>query len=308
MTGQSSNQASQAELIDLITRLKLVADGLKSFTVKSMDARSLYGINDSLMAELMSLGLPHEQRDHSLTFDENDLYNVALYLRLPSVHRTAMRSWASTLEQFGQAEEQLFHLEYRVLQSPLLVESPRKVTAVVSPTEKRYVYVWPGETALEIEVPIRAVWPLAPPQLEEVIIALSGRLEFFALPEALTTTTIFSQTNGLAECAVGSRMLRDECESLGFEARQMFGLFLSVPVAFPTTWTEVLLEGEWVPFDPLLLNLLHLHTRLSTDSWPITRSLGSIVLPMANNACDLVTYNGQTVPTSYITKLVTAGL
>ena len=117
-------------------------------------------------------------------------------------------------------------------------------------------------------------------------------------PSGLTART------GLADCGVGALWLHEQCVLRQLPAQRRYGLFLSVPISFPHSWTEVLIEGTWTPFDPLLLKLLHEHARLDAERWPVTRSLGSVVMALSNAERGFVTAQGHSIEVSYLTKFV----
>ena len=291
-------------MLSLIDRVKVVPHSAKCFTADFKDAKVFYGFRDILMDQLVDLGLPFKKERRVIRFDPDDLYNISIQLRLKSAYRKAMRSWTQTLNAVEKAKGQAFHVEYRVFGPPSEPKKRHEVVAVVSPHEEKYACIRNGEIAGIVRRPIHLSWPQAPPILESILHSLATQLEFFALPEVLTETTEFGRKTGLADCSVAAQWLMEDCNSHGLLARRVYGLFLSLPLSFPHTWTEVKVKNCWVPFDPLMLKLLQCQANLDKESWPVTRSLGSMLLPLSYRRRNLVTDSQNITRTSYVTKLI----
>ncbi|UXH76086.1 transglutaminase domain-containing protein [Roseateles amylovorans] len=95
---------------------------------------------------------------------------------------------------------------------------------------------------------------------------------FFMLPEVCRWNLDFIQRHRMCECGGAARLLVHEAGAAGLQARLCFGLLMAEPYSTGHYWAELRLDDDWVPFDPLLLGLLHRVTRLSAQQWPIHRA------------------------------------
>ena len=102
----------------------------------------------------------------------------------------------------------------------------------------------------------------------------------------------FIDRNQICECGGASKRMFFRAQEQGIEARQCFGLLLAAPFSTGHYWTEFKIDGEWTPFDPLLLGLLHATSRLDQQAWPTHRSNSAAL----HRLCVIDSYDANGVP------------
>ena len=263
-------------MINLIDKIKLIPDEFRSYQVRANQVLPIFGVNDLLITQLMELGLPYEHDNDLFLYDSLDMQNVALNLRLPSMQRMSMKYWRETLEEIDRRKDASVSIQVRRHDSRTRRQCPASYPSSTNDEFKPYKRFVPH--ILNYRIP-----PSVPQSISATLVSILetiSQLEFFALPRELAKTTVFSRSTGLANCIAASQLLIEECTLVGINARVVWGLFLSTPFAFRHTWTEVLVNGTWIPFDPLMLKLLKQHADLDVQRWPTTRSMESILLPL----------------------------
>ncbi|HEX7633887.1 MAG TPA: transglutaminase domain-containing protein, partial [Noviherbaspirillum sp.] len=115
---------------------------------------------------------------------------------------------------------------------------------------------------------------------------------FFMLPEDCRWDMDFIDRNQICECGGASKRMFFRAQEQGIEARQCFGLLLAAPFSTGHYWTEFKIDGEWTPFDPLLLGLLHATSRLDQQAWPTHRSNSAAL----HRLCVIDSYDANGVP------------
>lgn len=264
----------------ILMRLRQVPDTMRNFQVSPADAHRIYGISGVLLAHLVELGLPAQGDGGEARFDVFDLMNVSLHLKLGSIQRMAMRSWGATLRLIDRGEPLVAHIQV----VPDRLGSPRDQPipfSVLVPGEGRItVSALPGIPIRRVEWGLRTHWPDFPPATRTLLERISS-LDFFMLPEALRWNLPFIERTGMSECGGASKLLLQIAGEAGLQARQWFGLLLTKPFATGHFWTEIEVNGDWVPFDPLLLKILGHATGLERALWPADRSPGAAFVPLA---------------------------
>ncbi len=276
-----------AELQGIVGRVRLVPDRHRVFDQDEPTARRLFGL-DAFLPDLLDLGFPHRAADGELRFDELDLANASLALRLPSPRYLAMRRWPRVFRavmddhpvryevevsaECGSAEsghECDFHLPEEVLALGAGLEGEGRVFTLhreVGATGRT------GET---------------PEELTRLFAEVSA-FQFHILPLALYGDLSFVADTSLANCELASRYLVRRAAEEGWEARRSFGLLLSSPYSLEHFWPEVRLDGAWVAFDPYMIVSLERWGVLAPAEVPTDQAMNSAVFRVAEDWIDLV--------------------
>jgi hypothetical protein len=281
-----------------IERLRLIPDTERSFDVDLRGAEQTFAVEPPLAHALAARDLPHavDPDDGELRFCVTDLHYVGLKLDLPMTHRTAMRLWAAALTEATTCERT--HVEIRC--SPY-AQPGTEVDVLVPPGVWEHATMAPNRRATAYEVELAGRWPAFDPRLHELLHEV-GALDFCLLPGGLYASAAFARATGLSDCGAASVLLAEECERLGIAARPAYGLLLARPYATDHHWTDVEVDGSWVPADPLLLTLLAAHTELDGADWPPTRSAGAVLLRLAERQTPLVRAAGEPLEASFLVK------
>lgn len=132
---------------------------------------------------------------------------------------------------------------------------------------------------------------------------LAGPIRFHLLPDELSADIGFLRETGLADCGLASRYLVQEAAALGLTARRSFGLFVAAPYSTPHHWFDLHLDGDWVPFDPHLLNALTGWGLLQAGEWPSHRSIGDAVWHLGDEEFQIARHSGMSASISYRTQV-----
>lgn len=77
----------------IVERVRLVPDRHRVFDQDTPAAMRIFRIGTPALSDLLDLGFPHRSSGGERYFDELDLANASLALRLPSPRYLAMRRW-----------------------------------------------------------------------------------------------------------------------------------------------------------------------------------------------------------------------
>ncbi len=288
-----------AQLDGWIERLALIPREQRTFDIDLRAAEQTFAIDPALAQALIARGLQHatDPADGEPRFCLTDLHYVGLRLGRAPTHRTAMRLWAAAL--IDTATRERTHVEVRC--SPY-GQPGTEVDVLVPPGEWEHATMAANRRATSFVVELPGRWPAFPPALHELLEHV-GALDFCLMPGELYGSEAFARETGLADCGSAAFLLAEECERLGVAARTAFGLLLARPYATPHHWTEIEVDGAWVPADPLLLTLLARHTELDGPEWQTTRSPGSVLVRVADRQIPLVRAAGQPLEASFLVKV-----
>ncbi|WP_157654198.1 transglutaminase domain-containing protein [Burkholderia ubonensis] len=254
------------ELLGLITAIPA---SVRRFDTDADTAARHYGTPPAMLDDLTRRGLPCAGAEGARRYDPFDLSNLALHLGLPSIQRLAMRTWARALQL--AASHRIDAATVKVL--PIGADS-----ATADPLEVLHVPI--AEHARYAEGPVKAL-----------LDAWAG-YRFFMLPEACRWDVGFIEQHRVCECGGASKRMLQQAHEQGLDARQCFGLLLATPFSTGHYWTEFRIDGEWVAFDPLLLDMLHAACRLDLAAWPAHRSNGAVL----HRLCVIDRYDAHGAP------------
>lgn len=306
MTGQAApapaSGPSTVELDGLPRLMRLVRQvpmQMRRFTVPARVARSQHRIGPELADVLVAEGLPHVGHGEARLFDDYDLGNLALHLGLMSVRRMTMRSWAKSLSRNSEHP----HTDVRVGVAPrcpvqphtgectfqLLRENGRREPIQAGPDGRSPI--------ARYDVRLTSHWPALPPAVRELADELAD-LDFFLLPEAIRWDEDFMTRTRMADCGGAADWLVREGTRRGLSVRFAFGLLVVKPYSTPHCWAEFLVDGVWVPYDPLLLKAMRLWAGLDPVRWHRHRSIGAVLHRLCGHFTKVASHNGAWAPLS----------
>lgn len=258
----------------VLAHLSKVHNGHRHFNVSADDA-AVFGIGLKDLESWMAMGLPAQKTAAGDLFDHDDLYNLSLHLRLPSLHKLAMRSWVSAMRSSEQ--DRRLNLSYSLI-DPL--EDGRPVD-VLTPAGLVEVAVSGSQDFYNTTVATRGCRVDLPPAIADLIEYAMREMQFYMLHDPIRWNSPFILENRLTECGGFSKLLVELAHVRGIEARHAFGLLLSLPYPTGHYWCEFLVDGQWVAADPLMIRLLTQHARLPAAEWPEHRSPVGALLRLA---------------------------
>ncbi|WP_020405421.1 transglutaminase domain-containing protein [Hahella ganghwensis] len=273
MTGLAKEM--QAEAVRVLDKLATVDNCHRVFNTSTEEART-YGLTDDLLAGLVLLGLNHQIRNDSRYFDSDDLYNLSLYLKLPSIHKMAMRSWVGAFK--AGAEGRQLSMTYSIRDD---LSFPANCSVMTYDRGAVEMSLAQPENIYHHKIQVQPVTCSFPEPVVNLLEELSVGFEFYMLHDAIRWETSFMKDQKIGECGGFSKMIVERARHLNIEARHVFGILASQPYGTGHYWAEFLIEGQWLPADPLMILLLRQHARLPADEWPLSRSPGGALLPLS---------------------------
>ncbi|WP_380830807.1 transglutaminase domain-containing protein [Sphaerisporangium rhizosphaerae] len=287
---------------DLVERLARVPGRYRRFVATREDATWRHGIGPEMLDALTSAGMPCERVDGATRYDELDLVNVSLSLRLPSPRLMVMRGWAAAIRATAHAGPTTYtvtinaHCRHSTPDEPCSIEASTELRGNLAVSA-------PRGGPLTLTRHVTAGEPRAYPDLAPFFGLIDG-VRFHLLPNGLREDVGFLRETGLADCRLAAAHLVEEAASRGLLARRSFGLFLSAPYSISHSWLDLRLDDRWVSFDPLLLNLFTGWGLLAADQWPAHRSTGDGACRLGEREFVLATHNGEALPLSFPTEIL----
>jgi hypothetical protein len=296
------NAVTVERVPEIVRKIRLVPDDVRRFAVTAAGAQSRHRVDAELLDTLIGAGLPYAGRGTHRLFDDYDVSNAALHLGLMSVQRMALRSWANALRRNDGQE--LVRARIGLAPRCPAPGHPGVCTfELLQPGGGRRARTGSGngtDVLDAVEVALPGVWPELPGPVRDLVDEVAD-LDFFLLPEVIRWDPEFMLTTRIADCGGVSRWLADEGNRRGLPARFSFGLLVTLPYSTPHCWAEFLVDGRWVPVDPLLLRALRL---LGLASWPSYHSTGAIVWRLTDRFTKLVSHGGVWSQLSLPTELL----
>lgn len=257
-----------------------VPDSFREFRIDPGDAERRFAIKESLLAELLDLGLPYRRQGGECHFDFHDLLNISLDLRLPGVQWRFMRLWPRSLRTARRNGNVPYRFTVRAA-CPLIghlgpcdfkVNQKFEENTRLKTISAR-VFQFQGNLVSEAYDFGDSIEP---------IIAEARRLQFHAMPNPANYDMKFLNDSGLATCQSAAVWLTQVAARHGIDARPANGLFVSVPYSVQHVWLEIRVGDEWKHADPFFLNSLARWELIRLADWPLTRSPQFAVFPMAS--------------------------
>jgi hypothetical protein len=287
---------STVDSVDLDRLMGLVHEvptHMRRFTVPQRVARTQHRITPELAEELIAAGLPHVGVGEHRLFDDYDVGNLALHLGLVSVRRMTMRSWANSLRDNSSRPQTRVRVgvlprcpvpphagpcRYRLLR-----EGGRRETITAGPDSRSPVAYYTVSLAGE--------WPDLPEPVRELADEVAD-LEFFLLPEAIRWDREFMTRTRMADCGTVADWLVHEGRRRGLTVRFAFGLLVVKPYPTPHCWAEFLVDGAWVPYDPLLLKAMRAWAGLDPVRWHRYASIGPVLYRLCGHFTKVASHEG----------------
>ncbi|WLW54335.1 hypothetical protein [Streptomyces sp. YU58] len=289
-------------LAGIVDRVRRVPDRYRVFDQDTSTAQRIFRLGDPVLSELLDLGLPHRSSGGERYFDELDLANASLALRLPSPRYLAMRRWPEIFRSVVDDRPVRYEVQVSAecgSDGPghecdfRLPEEVLALGADPDPAGRRFT--------LRREVGATQHTGEAPQGLPQLFDEVS-RFQFHILPVALYGDMSFLAATSLANCELASRYLVRRATEDGYEARRSFGLLLSSPYSLHHFWPEVRIDGVWTAFDPYMIISLERWEVLKPSEVPTTQILNSAVFRIAEDWTELVEDAGRPTRVSLLTR------
>jgi hypothetical protein len=258
----------------VLDHLNKVQDTHRQFKVAASDA-GMYGIGLLDLEAWTAMGLSVQRTDRGEFFDPDDLYNLSLHLRLPSLHKLAMRGWAAAFR--NSEHDRSIRLSYSLTDDP----PPAHAVDVLTPSGLHRMALSSEKDFFHTTVRTVGRRILMPAPIAALIDETMHGVQFYMLHDPIRWSSPFILQHRLTECGGLSKLLVEMARIQGLEARQVFGLLLSRPYATGHYWSEFRIDGEWLAADPLMIRLLSQHAGLSPADWPEHRSPAGALLRLA---------------------------
>jgi len=285
---------------DLLTRLATVPRRARSFVISAHDAGGPLRVRARSLDLLESHGLV-ETRHGVRHFDETDLINVDLYAGRGPLTASLHRLWPAMLNRTPDSGPVGYRAEYRA-PCPDPGHSGNCEYSMLTPDGLATVSVPPtarGEPVARFDLELPSRWPALPDEAREVLDSVS-HLRFVRLPrrnDQPWDDIGFVHRTGLADCVAVTQLLVERGAERGLAMRHSFGLMIAPPLfSIPHYWAEVLVDGTWVPVDPLLINTLVAWNLLDGSEWPPYRSPGTVLYRLGDRSSVVAHHHGRTVP------------
>jgi hypothetical protein len=280
LRGDQGFMIDEGQAKQSIHKILRVPGKFRDFRIDVNDAGRRYAVKEPLLALLLDLGLPHISKEGHLYFDEHDLYNICLDLRLPGVQWRFMRLWPRFLNRARQDPGAAYEFTVRAacpqpghadpcdfrfnpeMNRNLRVEQ-------VSPQEFQFQGI-PVSEAYDFGTSI------------EPVITEACRLQFHSLPSELAYDMKFLNESSLASCQSAALWLAEIATRHAIEARPAVGLFVSVPYSVGHVWLEIRVADGWKHADPFFLNTLARWGVIQLSDWPLSRSPQCAVLHLTS--------------------------
>jgi hypothetical protein len=292
------------ELLTLVEKLRRIPDSVRRFDASPGWAWERMRMRPELLAFLTDMGLPCCPTPDGIRYDRYDLGNCGMQLGHGPLARSARRFWPTALGRVDSGVRARYEMRYQ-----MRCPEPGHVGVC------RYELMLPGgelitrETTggampdVSVEITPRIDWPELPKSMWSPLAATAG-LNLMFLREEIRRDLDFVRTSRLADCAGSAIFIAEEARLRDLPARASYGLVVAPPFGVEHYWTEFLVEGVWVPVDPVLIRQTVLWGVLDGDRWPPHRSIGPLVARVSDVGVPLVRHNGKSIPSTLPIRLL----
>jgi len=287
-----------------VTKLRRIPDAARQFTASPAWAWERMRMRPELLSYLTELGLPCVRTAAGVLYDKYDLGNCGMQLGHGPLARSARRFWPIALDRVDSGVRARYEMRYQM-------RCPEPGHDGVC----RYEMTLPGgelitrETVggsvpdVTIEVVPRIDWPEVPRGMWSPL-AKTAEINFMLLREEIRRDLDFVRASGLADCAGSALLVADEARSCDLPARASFGFVVAPPFGVEHYWTEFLVDGVWVPVDPVLIRQMVHWGVLDSDRWPPHRSIGALVARVGDMGVPIVRHNGEPINSTLPIRLL----
>ncbi|WP_210828101.1 hypothetical protein [Micromonospora sp. C95] len=294
MQEQARFDVSLQAVPDLVAKLRRIPASARRFSIGRQDAQRRYRIPEPLLVALLDAGLPSRRVDGEVHFDRHDVVNVCIHLGVGPMSRAARRSWPAALTAAHEAPIR-YRLRYQADCPEPRHDGPCRFDVTLpGPTARQVVTTPAAGLRLDVDVPLQDGWPAVPDELAARLGTLD-EFEFMRLPPSLQRDLTFIQDSGLVDCVGVSELVAQRAAGVGAVARRSFGVIAAPPYANLHYWAELLVDDRWVPVDPVLVGAMTCWGVLDAATWPPYRSIGPLVVRVADDQVLLATHNGGDV-------------
>ncbi|MDW5324876.1 transglutaminase domain-containing protein [Plantactinospora sp. KLBMP9567] len=305
MTVRSPDGPATADVSALVAKLRRIPDSARRFVETPASARARFLLRPAVLDLLTDAGLPVRRIDGTPHYDRHDLTNCSLHLSVGAAARTARRFWPAALRRVADAGQARYEVQYQI-----------RCPAPGHAATCSFVLVLPGGRVLErtvadgsglriaVQVSVEGRWPDLPAAVRRLLDDAVAEVEFMMLPTEVRYDTGFVRASGLGDCAGVTRLLVRRGRAAGLAARPAFGLIVAPPFAAEHFWAEFLVDGRWVPVDPVLIRTMLGWGVLDPAEWHPHRSIGAILSRIADDGVVLAAHDGWAVPFTLPTQLL----
>ncbi|KAK1182794.1 hypothetical protein B7755_034475 [Streptomyces sp. NBS 14/10] len=275
---------------EVLERAARVPDRFRRFEVGAETAARVHRIDGALLDEALDLGLAYEGSGADRRFDDFDLKNLGLGLRIPSPAWLQVRLSAQPFNA-----EAVVTTTYRTrfqgrVGGAVLEPSSQLASGVVDGTLRRMgpdvfeadLHVSAGENAPDADKGAADCARELGPVLPE-----AARLEYYLVPDELRDDVGFVRETRLADCRAGTTYLAHVAAEAGAAVRPASGLLLAGAFPLPHAWLEVRRGDRWLPADPYYLISMAGYGLLDGERWPPHRSVAGTVWKICGPYTDL---------------------
>ncbi|MFD8380577.1 hypothetical protein ACFV2X_18840 [Streptomyces sp. NPDC059679] len=283
---------------EVLERAVRVPDRFRRFEVGAETAARVHRINGELLDEALDLGLAYEGSGADRRFDDFDLKNLGLGLRIPSPAWLQVRLSAQPFNAEAVATTTYRTRFQGRVGGAVLEPSSQLASGVVDGTLRRMgpdvfeadLHVSAGENAPDVDKGVgegadkgaadcaRELGPVLPE---------AARLEYYLVPDELRDDVGFVRETRLADCRAGTTYLARVAEDAGAAVRPAGGLLLAGAFPLPHAWLEVRRGDRWLPADPYYLISMAGYGLLDGERWPPHRSVAGTVWKICGPYADL---------------------
>jgi hypothetical protein len=271
---------------DLLGDLAAIDTGYLSFDVPQNRVLALYGIDPATLQCWTADGLRAQCRpDGTWHYASTELHYLALRAGRGGVYRRTIQAWADAARA-SRTPGGRTRINYYAQPVPGLPTGAEMT--VLTPAGRQTVEYRPSAVVASYPVP-DAVGVAEPDgALRDVLSEIAG-LQLVFVPDELRGSADFLRRTGFVDCEdAGTELLR-RCGQRGIEARAVFGLVASQPLATPHACVEVRIGTRWHAVSPLLVGTMHRFGGLDREQFPAWSALGSAYVPLAEKPTVLAT-------------------
>lgn len=290
------------QVSDVVERISRVPDRYRRFDHDADIAWRIFRLDGAMLSAAADYGLPVRSSNGQRAYDELDLTNLSLALRLPSPRYLAMYQWPAAMRAAAEPERMRYEVDIaggcaatdsEHTCDVRLTETFRAVGAELDPHTRKGTLIASYDH--------RTPRGNAPDDLRRLFNEVDA-FHFHVLPVELYSDLTFLRDTALANCELASKYLVLRGLDTGWDARRSFGLLLSTPYSIAHFWAEFRLDGEWVAFDPHMINSLARWGLLDPETTARDQVVSAAVLRIGDEWTDLIEDAGHPVKESLLTR------
>jgi hypothetical protein len=287
----------------LLEKLLRIPVAAREFTIDAEAAWRYHRIPADLLDFMRAEGLPAGHDGDVTRFDRADVLNIASHLGT-SAARAARRFWAAGMTRGTATGVARYEIEYRLTCPDPGHPAPcryRLVLPGLGPVERHLRADPSGTATVSVEVSLDTDWPPLPAPARDLV-DTTRDIEFMRLPPALQDDLAFIRATKISDCVGVARLLTAEGARRGLPVRLVSGLLVVLPYSTRHSWAEFLVDGRWVPIDPVFISAMLEWGVLDPQTWNPYRSPGAILCPITGDPTPLAEHDGLQIPVQYPTR------